>query len=428
MKIASLFDGIGGALLCAERCGVEAVWSSEIEPFPQKVTQHHFPTVKHLGDITKINGAEVEPVDIIVGGSPCQDLSVAGKRAGMKHTEFGDEETTRSGLFMEQIRIVKEMRNASNGGETVKPRFMVWENVPGAFSSNKGEDFRIVLEETARIKDKTVSIPRPNGGKWSNAGVIVGDGFSIAWRTVDAQFWGVPQRRRRIYLVADFGGQSAPEILFEREGVRGNSAESGTERKGIADDAERSVRSAGSDVKCYGISSYMSNSMLSDNPHSGVYEASTSRTLDLNGGTPACNRGGIAIVQVYENHGQDSRITGPLEVSPTVSRKYGTGGNNVPLVTTYQDIIGALCASDRKGIGNQYVSDAKCVVCLNRVRRLTPLECERLQGFPDDWTKIPWRGASAENCPDGPRYKACGNSMAVPVMRWIGERIKAFTG
>lgn len=215
VKIASLFDGIGGTPLSARINGAECLWCSEIEKFPQAVTKHHFPNMKHYGDITKISGYEVEPVDIIIGGSPCQDLSVAGLRKGMKHSDFGDEETTRSGLFMEQIRIVKEMRNASNGGETVKPRFMVWENVPGAFSSNKGEDFRIVLEETARIKDKTVSIPRPNGGKWLNAGAIVGSGFSLAWRTVDAQYWGVPQRRRRIYLVADFGGESAPEILFE---------------------------------------------------------------------------------------------------------------------------------------------------------------------------------------------------------------------
>jgi len=226
MKLASLFDGIGGALLCAKRCGIEAVWSSEIEPFPIKVTEYHFPNVKHLGDITKIKGDQVEPVDIIIGGSPCQDLSVAGLRKGMKHSDFGDEETTRSGLFMEQIRIVKEMRNATG---TTYPRFMVWENVPGAFSSKgagdqleAGDAFRIVLEETARVSDSTISIPRSPGG-WANSGSILGDGFSISWRTIDAQYFGVPQRRRRIYLVADFGGQSAPKILFEREGNKGNN-------------------------------------------------------------------------------------------------------------------------------------------------------------------------------------------------------------
>ena len=181
----------------------------------------------HLGDICKINGAEANPVDVIIGGSPCQDLSVAGKRAGL--------DGERSGLFMEQIRIIKEMRNATNG---IRPRYMVWENVPGAFSSNKGEDFRIVLEETAKIADETAAIPRPDKGKWTNAGAIMGDGWSIAWRVFDAQFWGVPQRRRRIALVADFGGQSAPEILFERKGVRGDIAESGAERKRVAGDVE----------------------------------------------------------------------------------------------------------------------------------------------------------------------------------------------
>ena len=165
ITLASLFDGIGGALLCAERCGAVPVWASEIEKFPIKVTRHHFPDVKHYGDITKIKGDEVEPVDIIVGGSPCQDLSVAGKRKGMKHSDFGDEEATRSGLFMEQIRIIKEMRNATNG---IQPRFMVWENVPGAFSSANGEDFRAVLEETAHIADE-------------NGGLVVGYYMVAEW-------------------------------------------------------------------------------------------------------------------------------------------------------------------------------------------------------------------------------------------------------
>ena len=183
----------------------------------------------HLGDICKINGAEIEPVDVITGGSPCQDLSVAGKRAGLQ----GE----RSGLFMEQMRIIKEMRQATNG---VYPRIMVWENVPGAFSSNKGEDFRAVLEETAKIADETAVIPRPPD-KWTTAGCIMGDQWSIAWRVLDAQFWGVPQRRRRIALVADFGGQSAPEILFKSDSVSGHFAESGTEREGVAGDAEKGV-------------------------------------------------------------------------------------------------------------------------------------------------------------------------------------------
>lgn len=196
----------------------------------------------HYGDITKLNGADLPIVDIITGGSPCQDLSVAGKRAGLA----GE----RSGLFMEQIRIIKEMREhdrriraaigADDDFRLVRPRYMVWENVPGAFSSNNGEDFRAVLEETAHIADENAVIPRPPG-KWGGAGCILGDGWSIAWRVHDAQFWGVPQRRRRIALVADFGGNTAPEILFERNSVQGDIAESGQTRQGIAGHSERGV-------------------------------------------------------------------------------------------------------------------------------------------------------------------------------------------
>ena len=181
----------------------------------------------HYGDITKISGYEVPIVDCVVGGSPCQDLSVAGKRAGL--------DGERSNLFMEQLRIIKEMRDkdARSGrtGEFIRPRFMVWENVPGAFSSNKGQDFQKVLEETAKIVDQDAVIPMPPKDKWTTSGCIMGDGWSIAWRVLDAQFWGVPQRRRRIALVADFGGGCAQEILFERKGLRRDSEESRTERQ-----------------------------------------------------------------------------------------------------------------------------------------------------------------------------------------------------
>lgn len=215
IKLGSLFDGAGTCCFAADMCGITPVWSSEIEKFPLEVTAKRFPNCRQLGDITKINGAEIEPVDIITFGSPCQDLSVAGKRAGLG----GD----RSSLFMEAIRVIKEMRNAT---ANEFPRYIVWENVPGAFSSNKGEDFRKVLEEIARVKDGTANVPRPAGGKWQSCGAIVGDGFSLAWRTLDAQFWGVPQRRRRIYLVADFRGERGPEILFERDGLQRRFAES----------------------------------------------------------------------------------------------------------------------------------------------------------------------------------------------------------
>lgn len=189
----------------------------------------------HLGDVTKVNGGVITPVDVITFGSPCQDLSVAGKRAGLKHEDKGDEETTRSGLFMEAIRIIKEMRDAT---ANKYPRFALWENVPGAFSSNKGEDFRVVLEEFIRIVEPTAEMPPAEKGKWAYADAIVGDGWSIAYRTLDAQYWGVPQRRRRIYLVADFRGERAHKILFERQGLSGNFKQSGAERKESSTDAE----------------------------------------------------------------------------------------------------------------------------------------------------------------------------------------------
>ena len=213
MTLGSLFDGIGGFPLAAVHCGIVPVWASEIESFPMRVTQLRFPEMIHVGDITKLDGAKLLPVDVICGGSPCQDLSVAGLRKGLA----GE----RSGLFMDQVRIVKEMRaeNERRGisDDLVRPRYLVWENVPGAFSSANGEDFRAVIEEIVRIKECTCHVPRPDTGSWEPAGAaILGDRFSLAWRVLDAQYWGVAQRRRRIFLVADFGGLTAPKILFEQ--------------------------------------------------------------------------------------------------------------------------------------------------------------------------------------------------------------------
>ena len=223
LTMGSLFDGIGGFPLAAVRSGITPVWASEIEAFPIEVTKLRFPDMVHVGDITKLNGAELPPVDIICGGSPCQDLSVAGARAGLAGA--------RSGLFMEQVRLVKEMRNADiQRGRTafdVRPRFMAWENVPGAFSSGtpKGEDFRIVLEEIVRVKCDSVSVPRPDSGRWESAGrILLGADFSLAWRCLDAQYWGVAQRRKRIFLIADFAGRSAPKILFVPESLPGHPA------------------------------------------------------------------------------------------------------------------------------------------------------------------------------------------------------------
>ncbi len=215
ITMGSLFDGIGGFLLAAQRYGIKTLWASEIEPFPMEVTKERFPSMAHCGDITKLKGSELFPVDIICGGSPCQDLSVAGARAGLAGA--------RSGLFMEQIRIVKEMRSAEMErgriGKNIRPRYMVWENVPGAFSSGtpKYEDFRIVLEEIMRVRDGGATVPRPYPAGWAPAGHMEIQGvMSLAWRCLDAQYWGVAQRRKRIFLVADFAGDTAPILLFDK--------------------------------------------------------------------------------------------------------------------------------------------------------------------------------------------------------------------
>lgn len=240
MKLGSLFDGSGGFPLAATMCGIIPVWASEVEPYPIAVTRSRFPKMRHLGDVSKVNGAEIEPVDIITFGSPCQDLSVAGKRAGIK-------DGTRSGLFLEAIRIIKEMRESTGG---MYPTFALWENVPGAFSSNGGEDFRTVLQELVKIKEPSAVMPPVPVGGWPYADSYMGDGWSLAYRTLDAQYWGVPQRRRRIYLVADFGGQRAGEILFKRQGLRGYFTESGTPWKGTAADAERGAEADDRNAGC----------------------------------------------------------------------------------------------------------------------------------------------------------------------------------
>ena len=606
--------------------------------------------MQHYGDITKIKGAEVPIVDVVTGGSPCQDLSVAGKRAGLA----GE----RSGLFMEQIRIIKEMRDEDKrlrptrgADEYIRPRYMVWENVPGAFSSNKGEDFRCVLEETAKIADENAIIPRLATGKdgkqkWSKSGCIMGDGWSIAWRLHDAQFWGVPQRRKRISLVADFGGETAPEILFERESVFRDTTESGEARKGTAEDVRPGIEETGRAVSfqeragkpgggkgiliqnertgalstvnnqsvcafepgaasrlggycwedkagtlmanavdnqqavailnpsdsqgnqvadsdgiyptlrgcggagyqqgylferknsttVFGISSYNSNSMKSSNPHSGIYEAATSRTLDLNGGSPACNQGGMAVVQgadVYngeltgeiaatltnacggsntsgakvlqsagvdtynqsvdievsqplraanggdstpkvvciegngqreshkgngykesdtmytlntveqhavavENHPADSRVKIREDgMVQTLSSRMGTDGGNVPMVLEepYNSTTGSFMRAGNSGVAETLAArDYKDpqIVCNSVVRRLTPLECERLQGYPDGWTDIgDWvdsKGKKHKGESDSPRYKALGNSIALPFWKWMAKRMRNYLG
>lgn len=568
LTLGSLFDGSGGFPLGAILNGIKPIWASEIEPFPIRVTTKRLLEVKHLGDISTVNGAEIAPVDIITFGSPCTNLSVAGKREGL--------EGEQSSLFFEAIRIIKEMRCATNGKY---PRWICWENVPGAYSSNKGRDFRQVLTEIAKIKqeglppDETYNIPMPEKDKWATAGEIVGDHFSIAWRTLDAQFWGVAQRRRRCYLVADFAGECAGKVLFEFErlsgytpqgicswqGAAGGSSDcTGTavafepgaasrlgghvweeftgalraapgdnqtavaienhaadSRVKISDDGivqtlSSSMGTGGGNVpltmkirsgcegggkghlvqrdksatlstvndqsvfvpfrkgtrphnkdegqkweqaetantlntfdtgenrcnelavKAYGICSQASNAMQSDNPHSGIYEAETARTLDSGGGNPTCNQGGIAVCiqgsmigRTEKNGPQGSGINEDTAFTLNTADRhavvyaidresYNCGQNfarnlgisedgvNSTLKASGPDAVAhpTYCASKasfftsaEEELANTLVAtDYKDPPLINDksdmkylVRRLTPTECALLQGFPPDW-------------------------------------------
>ena len=303
LTLGSLFDGSGGFPLGGLISGITPVWASEIEPFPIRVTTKRLPFIKHYGDISCMDGSKIEPVDIITFGSPCQDLSIAGKRDGL--------DGKRSSLFYEAIRIVKEMRCATDGK---KPRYIVWENVLGAFSSNKGEDFRCVLEGICHIEDETISIPKTD--KWKQAGSIVGDHFSLAWRVLDVQYWGVPQRRKRIFLVADFAGGGAGEILFKSEGLSGYSKESIRSWQGTASYIADSTGEAG--TICLNDQGGNRMDVTKD----------ITCTLRAKSNHPPC----VMDSAVFDNHGKDTRFSGPIDVAPTISATYGTGGNNQPFV------------------------------------------------------------------------------------------------
>jgi len=605
MKYLSLFSGIEAATQAWHPLGWEPVAFSEIENFPNAVLEHHYPDVPNLGDVTKITENKIKKlgqIDLVVFGSPCQDLSVAGKRKGL--------DGERSGLFTNAIKIIKWARK-HNGC-----RYALWENVPGAFSSNGGKDFGEVI--------KLLSGSEFRQEKYQTAGVVIGKEGLVEWRTLDAQHFGVPQRRRRIFALADFGNwESRGPILFERESVFGDSATSGEARKETPTDARecfdkqrtgvygdgnvastmsardykdatdlivqpnlsapisaRDYKGPGTggineettnNMVMFNVDSIGGNSMKSSNPHSGSQKIDTASTLTTFPPDPSRPRGGNMVV--YENHPQDSRVKAMGDTCQTVSSTWGSGGGNVPFVqrgeplpfdTTSvtsptngnnpkygdpchtlgsqqhppatsnagggatsqnsqgsgwnEDVSFTLNSVDKHAVAYGVLGDTtpkyskdvmptlraeqggegRCVAFTQndggrdapentaptlrsggdggipqsavaysvmpmnsgkdykaretdvaqpimaggpvggnqggdyivdqpqtsmQVRRLTPKECERLQGFPDDFTKIPYRKKSADDCPDGPRYKALGNSMAVPVMRWIGERI-----
>ena len=504
LTLGSLFDGSGGFPLGGLLAGITPVWASEIEPFPIRVTTKRLPFMKHYGNISAMDGGKIEPVDIITFGSPCQDMSIAGRRDGL--------DGSRSSLFYEAVRIIKEMRCATGGRY---PRYIVWENVPGAFSSNKGEDFKAVLEAVIGIAEPNAQVPMPEKAQWPYADLYMGDGWSVAYRTLDAQYWGVPQRRRRIYLVADLAGRGAEKILFESEGLSGYSAEgfrswqraAGSAEKGayptvagaltarydsspcvdrgptvvvtalenhpldsrvkLAEDGNvqtltsrmgtggnnvplvMKIRSgsegggkgaliqenksatlscnndqtlfepcgwdggqisptltkqnAGGNQRMpdkdnftcvlqpFGISSKDSNAMKSDNPHSGIYEAETARTLDTGGGNPSCNQGGIAVIESYAIQGsmigRDDK-NGPR--GDGINEDVSFTLNTVDRHAVYAMTTGSFTQVDEDTSPTIMARDYKDpnAICMGHgytVRRLTPAECARLQGFPDNW-------------------------------------------
>lgn len=358
MKLMSLFDGSGGFPLAASLCGIEPVYAAEVEPYPIAVTKNRFPKMKHLGDVSKVKGGEIEPVDIITFGSPCQDMSIAGKRAGLKHADMGDDETTRSGLFLEAIRIIKEMREATNG---VYPRYAIWENVPGAFSSNRGEDFRTVLEEFIKVKEKDAVMPAVPQAGWAYADCISGDGWSIAYRVFDAQYWGVPQRRRRIYLVADFRGECAQEILFKGESLRGYFEAGRMPWQGIAADAQNCVGTAIGGVDRYNQS----------------FLPGLAQTLRTSGGGD-CTPTVLAPVAVYCHQGNGIDRAGKCLTT------YSFDSLSSNSMKSKNPHSGCRAVEIAKTLDTGYPDPLRYIV-----RRLTPTECARLQGFPDWWGEIP---------------------------------------
>ena len=546
LTLGSLFDGIGGFCLAGQMADITPVWSSEIEPFPVRVTEKRFPDVLQLGDVHAIHGDQIPPVDIITFGSPCQNLSIAGKRAGLD----GEQ----SSLFFEAVRIIKEMRRSTNGNY---PKWAVWENVPGALSSNAGCDLRQVFQSLAEIADGSADVPMPADGKWLGAGEIVGNDYSLAWRILDAsKGWGVAQRRRRIFVVLDLAGERAGQVLFESEGLSGYTPPGREARQGTSGSAESRTGAAGFCTehsadsrgigygeeesptlragvvpgvaieynptdsrikvkedgicqtltarmgtggntvpltlkirsgcegggkgpliqenmsatlatsndqtlfapKVYGICSDQSNSMLSDNPHSGFYEAETSRTLDTSGGNPVCNQGGMAVVESYaiqgsmigrkdENGPQGDGVNKEVSFTLNTIDRHAVCAMNVGFFAAVEEKTPALLARDYK--------DPPIIAPVSEylVRRLTPDECCRLQGYPDGWCHdlasdepsdeeierwadifALWDGIQGKVRPrtknqiikwlkhpntDAAEYKAYGNSVAVPCVFFI---------
>jgi len=402
LTLGSLFSGIGGFEFAGMLNGITPLWASEIDKSCVSITKKHFPNMKHLGDITKVNGTKIEPVDIISFSSPCQDLSVgSGKRVGL----IGE----RSSLFHEAIRIIKEMRSVTNGKY---PRFTIWENVFGSFSSNGGEDFRIILQETASVCESGITIPQPSKRKgkliWEPAGAIMGNNWTLAWRTLDSQYWGVPQRRSRVFLITDLGGNCAPKILFKPESLSRNFKESQKQSKSSTGRTESNLRMSVYDSRGNG-DGKITNTLTGDHNNRITHNTavlcmaprpeSMSVIKDVSPPLLGTDYKGANCVYCIQGN--------------TIGRSDLAGANGKGV---NKDVSFTLTGTDRHAVYSTLPT-----ISNNLVRRLTPLECERLMGFLDGWTEF---GHDGRKISDSARYKATGNSIVTLCVRLFMERIR----
>lgn len=411
--LGSLFDGLGGWQLAALHNGIRPVWSSEIEAFPMAITKKHFPDTLQLGDITKLDGAALPPVDIICAGSPCQDLSVAGKRKGL--------EGERSRLFRKAIDIVSGMREATNGEY---PKIFIWENVPGAFSSNKGADFQAVLEEITKSK-----IPMPAGGRWATAGMVRSRKCDVAWRVLDAQYWGVPQRRKRIFLVADFRNQQSrnTEVLFEPESLPGDIESGGKEGQGAATGVENNT----------GITSSFEPGITARDGRKLSHEVSTTLRANMGDNQTSiltCKSvysiQGNTIDRQLKNGANGKGVSKDISYTlNTVDRHavtdkaqyavdFGRTADRIQMNATQSTTLLGLGGGGGAKTGLYHLKNKGGIKYI--VRRLTPVEAERLQGLPDSWTDVECNGKPAS---DSARYKAIGNGMAQPCADFVLSKV-----
>ena len=413
LTLGSLFDGLGGWQLAALHNGVRPAWSSEIEAFPMAVTKKHFPDTLQLGDINRLNGAEIPPVDIICAGSPCQGLSISGKKKGLN-----DE---RSGLFRQAINIVREMRNSTNGEF---PKFFIWENVPGAFSTNNRHDFKAVLQEITETE-----IPMPASGRWAEAGMVRSRKCDVAWRVLDAQYWGVPQRRKRIFLVADFRNQQSrnTEVLFEPESLPGDIESGGKEGQGAATGVENNT----------GITSSFEPGITARDGRKLSHEVSTTLRANMGDNQTSiltCKSvysiQGNTIDRQLKNGANGKGVSKDISYTlNTVDRHavtdkaqyavdFGRTADRIQMNATQSTTLLGLGGGGGAKTGLYHLKNKNGTKYI--VRRLTPLEAERLQGLPDNFANVECNGKTAS---DSARYKAIGNGMAQPCADFVLSKV-----